>query len=185
MTSTAISNSLYNIFDIQADEQIVTFYMGMFSKEGTENLLSNVRSVLEGQRDTIKVKSNVFKIAMELIQNVVKHCSNKEFEADVKNYFLIVRSHTNYKIKTGNCIFKSETYSVINKIETINRMKREELKQSYRSTLCKMDNNMIITGAGIGLMEVILNSSNSIEYKVTEVDAKTNFLVINSNYNIH
>lgn len=180
-----VSNSLYSVFDLRPDEQIVTFYMGMFSKEGTEDLLSNVRSVVEGQRDSLKVKTKVFKIAVELIQNVVKHCSNKEFESNVKNYFLIVRSHQIYKIKTGNCIYSEESDKIAEKIEAINKMEKTVLKQNYLSALSSIDSTMINTGAGIGLMEVALCSSNPIEYKITSIDDTTNFLVINSTYNIH
>jgi hypothetical protein len=43
---------------------------------------------------------------------------------------------------------------------------------------------MINTGAGIGLMEVALCSSNPIDYWVTPIDNNTNFLVINSMYSI-
>ncbi len=179
-----ISNNLYSIFDLKPDEQIVTFYMGMFSKDGTEDLLSNVRSVVEAQRDPLKVKTKVFKIAVELIQNVVKHCSNKDFEANIKNYFLIVRSQHAYKIKTGNCIQLAETEIISAKIEGINHMEKTVLKQNYLNTLSKIDSSMINAGAGIGLMEVALCSSNPIDYWVTPVDESTNFLVINSKFNI-
>lgn len=179
-----LTQSLYTIFDLQSDEQIVAFYMGIFSKEGTENLLTNVRNIIESQRDAIKVKTKVFKIAIELIHNIVKHCSNKGDEAMTKNYFLIVRSASAYKIKTGNCIYLSEQESVTHRINTINAKDKHQLKQDYLEILGQIDSKMINAGGGIGLIETALCSQNPIEFNFTPIDEVTAFFVVNVTYTI-
>jgi len=144
----------------------------------TSELISNVLEVVESRMDeyseTSKIRKKVYNVLVESLQNLYHHIEvlpgkmQKEF--DDKFGILVVSRHADkYKISTGNFIAQDKVDVLRNKIDKINSMSREELKDMYKFIL----NHQRLSekgGGGLGLVDIARKTGNQLEYTFEKYD---------------
>ncbi len=80
---------------------------------------------------------------------------------------------------TGNFIRNDKISLVKDKIDFINTLNKEELKEHYKTARL---NSVIsdVGGAGLGFIDMVRKSGNKLDYKFYETDADFSFFVLNS-----
>ena len=168
--------SAYNFFNKLEKDNMSFLYQGYFSDDLTDKII-NINEVHIDKTDEITpIKSKVSFLLAECFQNIVRHGDELELtDSFVKSSFFGTRNIENtYSITSANQIANTEIKSLVDKLEKVNSLDKEDLKALYIDLL----NNTGLSkkgGAGLGLVEMARRSGRKLEY---------DFRVINSEYSL-
>ncbi len=146
----------------------------------TDVLLSEFsRDIRKKLQEDPRSGKKVFSIFMELAQNVlyyskeVNHFGNQ----DRVGTLVVLDEETNYKVITGNLIYRKDMMRLIEKCETIRSLDRDALRE-YKRKLRSEEENEESKGAGIGLVQAALTSDNQLEAKMKEMGTEFAFFIV-------
>ena len=139
----------------------------------TSDLISNVLEVIETKLDDLsevpKTRKKVYNVLVESLQNLYHHIDELPVTLE-KNFdkrfgvLAISRIEPNiYKITTGNFINSGKIKILKEKIDKINSLSPEELKEMYKFIL----NHQKLSakgGGGLGLVDIARKTGNKLEY---------------------
>ena len=91
---------------------------------------------------------------------------------------MVIRNEDTYYVQTGNYIDKSIVNQLQERLEKINSLDKEGLREYYRETL---DNGSVSSKgtAGLGMIDIARKSGNKLEYEFLEVDEEFSFFSLN------
>ena len=150
----------------------------------TSELISNVLEVVESRMDeyseSSKIRKKVYNVLVESLQNLYHHIEvlPKEMLKDFDDKFgilVVSREDNRYKISTGNFIGHDKVDVLRNKIDKINSMSKEELKDMYKFIL----NHQRLSekgGGGLGLVDIARKTGNRLDYTFEKYDDVYYFL---------
>jgi hypothetical protein len=169
---------IYDFYEKMEDGKIMLSFKG----EITSELLTSILHIMESKLDNIgeepRLRKKVYNVLVECLQNLYHH--NDGLTDDPKAnqrsaLFLIGRSdNKTYKIITGNYILNSNVEAFRARIDKINAMSKDELKDYYIKTL----NNEEFSGkggGGLGLIDIARKSGQKLEYSHTPIDDTYSF----------
>jgi hypothetical protein len=170
--------NIYDFYEKMEDGKIMLSFKG----EITADLLTSILHIMESKLDTIgeepKLKKKVYNVLVECLQNLYHHneASDKDLETNSRSaLFLIGRSENNtYKIITGNYILNENVDSFREKLDKINSLSKDGLKEFYMDTL----NNHEYSekgGGGLGMIDIARKSGQKIEYSFESINQAYSF----------
>ncbi len=139
----------------------------------TSDLISNVLEVVEAKLDDFsegsKVRKKVYNVLVESLQNLFHHVEELPQEMhdkfDPKFAVLVVSRVDNnvYKITTGNFVNSGKIKILKDKIDKINSLSSDELKDMYKFIL----NHQKLSakgGGGLGLVDIARKTGSKLDY---------------------
>lgn len=154
-------------------------FRGNFTPEIVAGILDLAGGALDKSSDTSKIKAKIYFIMGESLQNIARHHIESFNESpDRYSLFAIHKRNFKYYITTGNLIEAEEISSLKEKIDTINSMKKNELREYSRSTRSNGFSDK--GGAGIGLIEMAKRSGNRLEYDFRKIDETHSYFYLNT-----
>ncbi len=175
--------------------KILDFYQGLKDKNVMLAYKGNVSDDLLGaffrlaednlsrlEPDT-PMKKKVFNILVEILQNLYHHMAELntgDTEDSHSIAVLLLKAESGYNIMTGNHILNKKIDELKNRINQINSMSSEELRDQYRQ---KLDKGHFSKkgGAGLGLMDVVRKSGNKLHYDFKKLDDDYSFFTLKVN----
>ena len=153
---------------------VLMAFKGNISSELISNVLEQVESKLDDYNENSKIRKKVYNVLVESLQNLYHHIEilPKEMhkEYDSKFGILVVsRESGKYKITTGNFVTQDRVDILKNKIDKINSMGKEELKDMYKFIL----NHQRLSekgGGGLGLVDIARKTGNKLDYTFEKYD---------------
>lgn len=145
----------------------------------TSELISNVLEVIEARMDEYseasKIRKKVYNVLVESLQNLYHHIDilPPEIRKDYDEKFgilVVSREESRYRISTGNFIDSEKVPQLKGKIDKINSMDAEELKDMYKFIL----NHQRLSkkgGGGLGLVDIARKTGNKLDYKFHKYNA--------------
>lgn len=138
----------------------------------TSDLITNVLDVIETKLDEIEassaVKKKIYNVLVESLQNLYHHID--EFPEELKGEFdskfailVISKMKDNFRISTGNFVRSDNVKKIKEKIDKINSLSKEELKDMYKFVL----NHQQLSskgGGGLGLIDIAKKTGNKLDY---------------------
>ncbi len=174
-TTNSILN-VYDLFNLMADNEIILIYQGLFDQQMIKTVMSMTEMKLDKENVGESTKKKVFNIMIEGLQNICKHQFNDS--TIYQNPLLVIsKDKENYNVITGNVISNEKINIVKNKIDHINTLSKEELKEFYKTSRL---NSVIsdVGGAGLGFIDMARKSENKLDYKFYEIDtAHSSFIL--------
>lgn len=150
------------------DNKILLNFSGIFNQDKLISLLS----IIEGHiRDRAAMRSRVFSIMVELLQNIAQHGDDFKLN-DVEGHygiFFISQSNDGFTITAGNYIRKNKVEFLKNKINSINNLTQKELSKLHFQNLLDYKQNKIKT-IGLGIIDMRIKSKNPFFYDFQEVN---------------
>ena len=172
--------NMYDLYKRMANDNVILAFKGNI----TEDLLTSVFGIIETRLEEspaeIRIKKKVNNVLIECLQNVHHHMENFAKEKKPDDFagsamFLICEEENNrYRIITGNYILNSNIDNLKKKIDAVNAMTPEELKNHYLEAL-KNTELSEKGGAGLGLIDMARKSGNKITYSFDEVNERLSF----------
>lgn len=147
----------------------------------TISLLSFISNYLKQIINTDQViMSRLYKIFVELTQNVSYYSAEaKEVEKGIKSgigWFVLYEYDRHFIFTTGNLIKKKDAIKLTKNCSEINSLDEERLRILKRKTRAQAKIRDI--GAHIGLIQTGLLSSNSLDFRISEINAKHSYFTI-------
>jgi hypothetical protein len=147
---------------------VLMAFKGDISSELISNVLETVESRMDDFNENSKIRKKLYNVLVESLQNLYHHIEvlpeEMYDEYDSKFGMLVIsRESKQYRISTGNFITQDKVDVLKNKIDKINTMGKEELKDMYKFIL----NHQRLSekgGGGLGLVDIARKTGNKLNY---------------------
>lgn len=179
MNDITNKEDLYKLFELYkiVSDRILLSYRGPFDKKVLRILGNNVKDVL---RDYPVIGKKIFKIFVELAQNIALYSAERQASLDSNlegvGILLVKDLGKHFEFITGNYIRNEELNRFMEKAERINSMSKEDLRRYKREQLMLPDGAS--GGANIGLVQAILLSEHTLDLRIEPYDNKQSFIII-------
>jgi hypothetical protein len=180
--SIKLNANIDEVFSLQdvLKEDIEYIFRGDFSPIIVAGILDLAKTTLQESSDTIKIKAKIYYIMGESLQNIARHHSESFYNSpDKYSLFAIHRRNLKYFITTGNLIEIEDINGLKQKIDKINNMDSQDLREYSRTTRSKTELSEK-GGAGLGLIEMAKRSGNKLEYDFKKIDEKHSYFYLNT-----
>lgn len=177
----AISD-VYGFYKRMEDENIILSFKGAF----TEDLLTSILHIVEGKMENleidIKKKKRVFNVLVESFQNLFHHIEEMapeigDTEKDKSAMIIVKYKQSRFTIITGNFVNSNRIPELRQKLDTVNALNKEALRELYRSKLENGGRTEKGT-AGLGLIDIARKSKNKLDYEITDVTKSIGFFCL-------
>ncbi len=148
---------------------VLLAYKGSITSDLISNVLEVVEAKLDDLSETSKIRKKVYNVLVESLQNLYHHIDElpKGLSENYEPKFgvLVVSRVDNnvYKITTGNFVTSGKIKLLKDKIDKINTLSKDELKDMYKFIL----NHQKLSakgGGGLGLVDIARKTGNKLEY---------------------
>ena len=171
---------VYQLYTHLSSFSLSYIYKGDFSDHLNETILSLAETNMQIVNEPAALKKKVFFILVESLQNITRHSeASDELENDNSSLFIIQRKGQDYYITSGNLIDLDKVDPLIHKLEKVNSLDPESLKNYYREVL-DMGEISSKGGAGLGLIEMARKSGNKLAFDFSPVNNKKSFFYFQS-----
>ncbi len=176
-------SDIYDFYQKMEDEQIVLSFKGEF----TEDLLVSVFKILESKMLELSIdpkkKKRVFNVLIECFQNLYHHIANIDIEdksVQLNKSALILIKYVDEKfvIRTGNYILNEEIEHLKERLDVVNALDTDELREIYQLKL-KNDPRTKKGTAGLGLIEIARKAKGKLDYEFLNINSKSSFFCLN------
>jgi len=155
----------HEFFRLIEDDNLSLFYRGDFADDITIRLIDLSESHFKEGKEQMSIKKKVSFLMAECFQNVIRYgeeLTSDDFLQDESGYFMTRNYYNKFYIASGNLVEQNKTLLLKEKIENINKLSKEELKQLYMRVL-GTDEFTAKGGAGLGLIEMARKSGRKLE----------------------
>ncbi len=174
---------MYQLRTLFEKEGIIFSFSGTISQAIVSSVAETIEQELVSLGTTTKIIHNLFSVLTEQMQNIMSH-SRDTIEKGTNIYessgITLVgydRNKEKYFVSSANVINLSDQSVIATKINKINTMDVEHLKQYYRE-LRRTGTNTHARGAGLGFLEMAKKSSEPLKYHFREINEEQSFFEI-------
>lgn len=168
---------IFGDFNINANGKIIVSHFGEFSQDLVNSLSTGIEDTMLESGDKKGVVKRMFSILVEGLQNIRIHGERDEDKNQI-SFLLVLQTEDDYKVTFGNLVKSENTHKIIERIDTLNEMEPEEVKELYMEVL----SNGIMSnkgGAGLGFITMALKAKSKIGYQSEEVSDTLTFFSVN------
>ncbi|MCU0359802.1 MAG: SiaB family protein kinase [Bacteroidia bacterium] len=173
---------IYDIYDKMERNNILLSFKG----EITSELLTSILQIMENKMDNLqeepKMKKKVYNVLVECLQNLYHHmdevAEKEENEKNSSAIFTIGKSGEKYNIITGNYILNENIGGLKKRLDEVNSLNKEELKEYYKKVLNNGEMSLK-GGGGLGMIDIARKTGEKLEYNFLEIDNKVSFFTLN------
>ncbi|HRA60839.1 MAG TPA: SiaB family protein kinase [Bacteroidia bacterium] len=168
-------DQIYGIERMMVENQLLLAYKDNINEETSDQLIAMVDSKMIGFDEEKKIKKRVFNVLVECLQNVSRHAEPEKGKDHESSILLIGRNENSFFIITGNMMNNDKTEGLKSKLDQINKLNPEEIRDKYKELMTQMEFSDK-GGAGLGLLDIARKSANKFEYDFRKLgDKKTYF----------
>ena len=175
-------NFIYDLHRTMMSQKLILVYQGDFTQETTKSILAMAERNIDSSGEESSIKRKVFNVMVESLQNIVKH-SDELVDGQMRSHaaiFLIGREDTRYTIMSGNPIRKSNIAGLKEKLDLINGLDKDGLKELYKDII----KNTTISekgGAGLGFVDMARKSGEKLEFMFPDMNQDYSFFCMKVN----
>lgn len=169
---------VYELHKTMIANNLILVYEGEFTQDITKSILAMAERNMDAIGELGGVKRKVFSVMVECLQNIVKHSEelNEKDEDGLKNnaIFMLGKQINEYIVTSGNPIRNTAIPSVQAKIERVNSLDKDGLKDLYKEII----KNTEISdkgGAGLGFVDMARKSGEKLGYSFEPINDEYSF----------
>lgn len=168
------------IRDKMMRERLMFVYRGVVTNDNSIPLLMLLEKEMENSEFGFVGRKRLFMFVLESLQNVSRHSDHTRF-ADMS---LVVYSRTGsgYTVTTGNVLPASSINDLKSKLDEINNLQADEIRNVYRQMLSTAEFSNK-GGAGLGLLEMAKKTGNKLDYDFVPLDNEYSYFVLSKTVN--
>ncbi len=155
--------STHSIFRENAEVKLLFAYRGAMNEEITEGILGISENTLEDHTSMAPANRKVSFLLVECFQNILRHRERSEYEPTKDAMFSFRSFDEAFYINSINAVAHNDMKKLTEKVELVNSLDRNELKELYRKQLSQSEFSER-GGAGLGLIELARKSGQPIRY---------------------
>jgi hypothetical protein len=178
-----MSFQLDAFFNKLSDGDVIIAYKGNISTPVINDILDKVEANLIERDESPKIQKKIYNVLVEGMQNLFHHSEGMpdEYKAEYKEKLgmLIVRKKDDgYLVSFGNFVDTRQKEYLQEKIEKINSLSIDELKEMYKFIL----NHQKLSakgGGGLGLLDMAKKTKSKLEYEFLGHNTNWHFYNLN------
>jgi len=148
-----------NQYPVAQGDIIIFSYRGVFKEQTSTHILNWIERYLNSNSTVTRPESKkIFKVAVELIQNLIHHSST----ADSLFVFSKSESDNRFSLCSTNLVDTKQSDELVSALCAINAISEDELRSLKKSVMisdCRSEHG----GGGMGLLELAKLSNGNIE----------------------
>ena len=158
------------------NKNLILVYEGEFTQDITKSVLAMAERNLESMGEESGIKRKVFNVMVECLQNVCKHSETFDEETYGKTtaIFMIGKQESEYFITSGNPILSKNVSEISSKLENINSLDKDGLKQLYKDII-KNGRLSEKGGAGLGFVDMARKSGKKLTFDFEPINEHLSF----------
>lgn len=168
---------VYALYDSMERENIMLSFKGPLSEELIHSILEVVEHRLEGLEADSKTKKRVYHVLVECLHNLYHHGKNGDVEEEAI-IVMVVGNEDTYSVITGNVVDTKDVEGLIERLNKVNQMSPEGLKELYRKVLSNGEYSEK-GGGGLGIIDIARKSGEKLDYGVIPIDEFNTFFSLN------
>jgi hypothetical protein len=163
--------------------EVIVAYKGHIGADIITNTLNLVESKLETAEISNSVRKKLYNLLVESLQNLYHHVDAPLGDNEINSsfgVFILSKMVDGFRISTGNFIHQDKVSMLKDKIDKINSLSPDELKDFYKFVL----NNQKFSekgGGGLGLIDMARKTGKNLEYRFFEYNKDYCFFNLNVN----
>jgi len=171
---------IFDFYDKMEKHNIILSFKG----DVTSELLTSILQIMENKMDTMqeepKMKKKVYNVLVECLQNLYHHMDDAAAESGKKNsaIFMIGKKDNLYNIVTGNYIANENVSGMKNRLDEVNSLSKEELKDYYKQILNNGEMSLK-GGGGLGMIDIARKTGQKLDYHFQKINDKVSFFSLN------
>ena len=161
---------------------VILSYKGSITADLITNVLGLIEIKLDDSIEKPNIKKRVYNVLVESLQNLFHHVDEPDESLSTygNNFgvFVISEVSSGYLISTGNFIKTDVEGFLKERIDKINSMSKDDLKEYYKFVL----NNQKFSdkgGGGLGLIDIAKRTGKNLEYYFYIYNEKYSFFNLN------
>ncbi len=173
--------NIYEFYDKMERNNIMLSFKGDITSELLTSVLQIMESKLDNLQEEPKIKKKVYNVLVECLQNLYHHLD--EVAADQNDkirsaIFMIGKIDNQYNIITGNYIKNTNIEGLKKRLDDINLLTKEELKEYYKLVLSNGEMSSK-GGGGLGMIDIARKTGQKLNFNFSPVDEKYSFFSLN------
>lgn len=173
-TKPHMSFDLKEYYDKTGGSNSLLSYKGNITSEVINTILEEVENKLNNADEDNKLRKKLYNVLVEALQNLYHHVEDLPdgVYENVRNKFgsiIINKTEQGYIISSGNFLSSKRIKMLKDKLDKINSLTQDELKDMYKFIL----NHQKLTakgGGGLGLVDIARKTGNKFEYSFQNVN---------------
>lgn len=171
---------IYDFYNRMERNNIMLSFKGDITSELLTSILQIMESKLENLQEEPKIKKKVYNVLVECLQNLYHHMDEQQSSSSHIRaaIFMIGKVDSQYNIITGNYIVNNNVSPLKAKLDHINTLNKDELKDYYKQVL---DNGMMSDkgGGGLGMIDIARKTGQKLNYNFMPVNDQLSFFTLN------
>lgn len=167
------SQFAYDTHQVMEDKSVRLSFSGEFSPDLITVLLLMAKSNIGGR----SVMKKVYNIMIESLENLTKHALKNEGDK-FPAMFVLGKDDEFYYLATGNKINESDVPVLKEKLDKVNSLSPEGLREWYNEILTSDSGLNEKGGAGLGIIDMALKSGNKFHYEFEKIDSDHSFFTL-------
>lgn len=161
----------YQLYQDLQKDNLSFFYHGTFSDEITDKAIDLSDKNINNVSGLSKMRKKVSFLMAECIQNIVRHGANDYAHSitSQSEMFFTRNIDETYFISSANLVDQGKREFLTNKLEQVNNLDREGLKQLYLDILTNEEMSEK-GGAGLGLVEMARKSGQKLDFDFKDIN---------------
>ncbi len=175
---TSMGFNLEDCYNKMNKGEVILSYKGSITADLITNVLGLIELKLEDSDEKPNIKKRIYNVLVEILQNLFHHVDDPDFSVEEygNNFgvFVISKVVDGFQVSTGNFIKSERRQFIQNRLDKINSLTKEELKEFYKFVL----NNQKFSdkgGGGLGLIDMAKRTSKKLDYTFYPYNGKFEF----------
>ena len=163
------------------EKNINISYSGPLWDDGVKGIAEMVRASLSQDELPRKVSKLIFSVFVEQVTNILMYSAEKEYygqdntEEVAVGMLLMGNKGKTYFMQTGNMVKNENVERIRSKIDHVNSLNKEELRQYQRERMRSENDNPESKGGGLGFIEVARRATGPIGYSFEPIDENLSY----------
>lgn len=181
--------TLNDMYELQKDakkEGVIFCYSGYFSQKILLAVGEAIKHKMNADEIGMTTAKKIFTVFVEQVQNIIRYSSesindiNNVTDAEHELRFGVVvvgkDKRDKFYISCGNKIMLKDKNRLVQNLEEIQNMDKEQLKKAYKEKL-KSDSDEYSKGAGIGFLEIARKANEPIVFEFKDTNESSFFFL--------
>lgn len=172
---------IYDFYDKMERSNIMLSFKGDITSELLTSVLQIMEVKLDNLQEEPKIKKKVYNVLVECLQNLYHHMDEvapNQGDKIRSAIFMIGKIGNQYNIITGNYIKNDNVAGLRKRLEDINLLSKEELKEYYKAVLNNGEMSLK-GGGGLGMIDIARKTGEKLNFSFSDVDELYSFFSLN------